>query len=288
MKNKVLLAVTFSMVLSSSTVVLGNDVFINEKDEVDLFVGDKEYLTGYEVDEVDSCIVPLRQVNDALGYETKWNNNKTIEVYSDTKKSNMKIGVDSYIFSVNNSNLLGTTAPSSLGYAPTIIDGITYVPVDFYNSFGGDDINVNFLETGYLTIDHNNSVEIPNPIVEYNSIDELNSSTEFEVIVPDIPNLELSNLSLISGDLVQLIYKNDDSSGSVTFRMSEGDYNNSGDYRELEEEAVIVDGVEVVVKGGDTPVVVIWTNEGYSYSLVADNYDLSDDLIKDIVKSTIE
>ncbi|MGF7185865.1 hypothetical protein GGQ84_001958 [Desulfitispora alkaliphila] len=72
--------------------------------------------------EADVVMVPLRPIAEAIGYEISWD--------SETQSIrlglgiNLTIGEDNYIYM--------KTAPIKLGTAPTIENGITYVPLNFF------------------------------------------------------------------------------------------------------------------------------------------------------------
>lgn len=311
MRKKVLSILTASFVLSALPVFATEEVNITSntvtavpisnsilENSVDVVVeGDmvlKGFLTNtFNEDGKEIVAVPLRFVNDLLGYTTHWNEDQTVEVTSNTRKSNMKIGMDSYFSATNVPGLVGMTAPVTLGYAPILIDGTTYVPVDFYNLFEMESAFVKYNEDGTVEInpnfnqeEDNTNIGVPNPITEFNNMDELNEKMAFEVKAPVIEeNLNLIRISSIGDDLAELVYGTEDS--NVTFRVSLGTEDNSGEYSDLDEEKMSINGIDVTVKG-DTPELVIWTDNTYSYSLSAHNFELTNEIIENTVKSCIE
>ncbi|OGO77725.1 MAG: hypothetical protein A2Y23_14135 [Clostridiales bacterium GWB2_37_7] len=125
----------------------------------------------------DKIMVPVRSTSEALGFTVKWEGkNKEIHINNGTMQANLFIGKDSY--AAYSSKAIGMTAPQSLGVAPTIIEGFTYVPVDFYT--------VIFLNPNCVTVKDNvvsissDSVRpntqiingMPNPLVKYSTLDE--------------------------------------------------------------------------------------------------------------------
>lgn len=69
-------------------------------------------------------MLPLKLVSEALGYHVVWNSeNKTVELIKGAQWTSVKIGEDRYTF--------GRMAPFSLGTAPEIKNGRTYIPLEF-------------------------------------------------------------------------------------------------------------------------------------------------------------
>ncbi|MFV0441001.1 MAG: copper amine oxidase N-terminal domain-containing protein [Lachnospirales bacterium] len=94
-----------------------NDVVINgENTDID-----------YKVVSEGRKIIPLRDTFEALGYDVIWNGEtKSIDLINGAVSTTVKVGEDSYHFA--------RMADISLGYAPTIIDGTTYVPVEMLSN----------------------------------------------------------------------------------------------------------------------------------------------------------
>lgn len=107
-------------------------------------------------------------------------------------------------------------------------------------------------------------------IGEYSSVEELSSAVGFDVgelgYVPY--GAEASGYVSIGEDLAQVMYESEE--GSVTYRKSSGNEDNSGDYNVYEntETGCLKDGTEVIMKGsGELWQLAVWQKDGYSYSL---------------------
>lgn len=71
----------------------------------------------------NSVMLPARAVAQALGFEVAWNNDSQLVTLTKIPQYiTFQIGVDGYTFA--------RTAPMPLGTAPTLIDGVTYIPVE--------------------------------------------------------------------------------------------------------------------------------------------------------------
>jgi len=72
-------------------------------------------------------MVPVRAVADALGYEVKW----------DHETKSVMLGVAIHLWIGNTEVHFGRMAPIVIPTAPQIVDGSTYVPLDFFKSVLG-------------------------------------------------------------------------------------------------------------------------------------------------------
>jgi len=134
--------------------------------------------------------------------------------------------------------------------------------------------------------DFNNDVQLVNPTKDVSSINELKTDLPFELEIPTkLPKeYTLDSTSIISGTLAQIEYisKND----SITFRMTPGNEDISGDYNNYsKEDKITIDGIEVTIKGDDRLYKVItWNNDNFSYSLTT-TAGLSEDIIHEIIRN---
>jgi len=77
------------------------------------------------VDEATGIVMaPLRAVAEALDFEVNW----------DGTLRSIRIGVANYIWIGNTEAQVGRAAPIELSAAPAIINGVTFVPIDFFRS----------------------------------------------------------------------------------------------------------------------------------------------------------
>ena len=123
-------------------------VEIPNVEEAAIVVADKEIpgLHGY-VGNTGEIMVPLRGIAEALGYEVKWEA-ETQRIFLGVQIS-LEIGKDAYNYM--------RVAPIQLGTAPELVDGKTYVPLQFFKEVARMN-NAYFFE-GQIVIDNNAVME---------------------------------------------------------------------------------------------------------------------------------
>jgi len=88
-------------------------------------------------------MVPLRAVAEALGYEVTWNG----------ADRSVRLGV-AINASIGSTNLtIGRMAPLTLSAAPVLVDGVTFVPLDFFRLIG---VNNAYAFEGQIVFDTQN------------------------------------------------------------------------------------------------------------------------------------
>ena len=138
------------------------------------------------------------------------------------------------------------------------------------------------------TDNDNNEEEIvgmPNPFVEYKTVDEAQKVLPFSAVVPsNVKGYELKNVSVMSNEMLQLIYKNGDK--ELKYRMEKGSDDISGDYNEFKTTKKIkTDNAEVTVRQSENAVSAIWTNNGYTFSIMYGNGDITEKELESIISS---
>lgn len=150
--------------------------------------GEKVSDNAYQESNTDKGILaPVRAVGEALGFKVVWNSeDKTIFLDDNSMHATLTINEDNYIASTSIDGMVGTTAPFSLGQAPKIINGSAYVPVGIFVPLLGNDDSILSVADNNVVINTNvlDNTEIPNPITEHKTIEELNSVVGFEVKLP--------------------------------------------------------------------------------------------------------
>ena len=137
------------------------------------------------------------------------------------------------------------------------------------------------------TNDNNNSAQLPNPIVHYESIEELRKAVDFDFVVPaDLPEgYHLVDMSLIAGTVVQFIYQGDDK--ELTYRCVKVDPQTdiSGDYTPYSSiDQVSIENATVTIRGDDDTVsLATWEDGELNYSLHSDP-----PIARDLIKSYLE
>ena len=218
---------------------------------------------------VDAVImVPLRVIAQSLDFTVTWNGDGTVTVDSGEMHMTIAIGEDSYQAITSIEGAVGATAPLSLGAAPYVVDGTTYVPLEMFNVLLGNDAVD--LENGKIVIHTENNVQIPNPFIDCASLAEAGEVAGFEMRAPEtVGDYDHVSISAMDGELVDVLYESGDD--TVRVRKGAGTEDISGDYNSYAEAAVSkVDGMEVTMKGDSGKVyLAVWTSGEYTYSVSA-------------------
>lgn len=232
-------------------------------------------------------MVPLRTVAEKLGFKVNWDGEcQGISLDNGEVNTIVYIGQDNYYMA--SSTAIGMSAPTALGVAPALKNGTTYVPADMFNILYCEDVvSVKDNVITIKTDNDNNEEEIvgmPNPFVEYKTVDEAQKVLPFSAVVPsNVKGYELENVSVMSNEMLQLIYKNGDK--EITYRVEKGSDDISGDYNEYKDiKTVKVGDVEVKVRKSEETMSTIWTNGDLTFSLYS-NGNLTEKDITDIISS---
>lgn len=241
--------------------------------------------TVYELNK--HMMVPLRTVAEKLGFKVKWDGEcQGISLDNGEVNTIVYIGQDNYYMA--SSTAIGMSAPTALGVAPALKNGTTYVPADMFNILYCEDVvSVKDNVITIKTDNDNNEEEIvgmPNPFVEYKTVDEAQKVLPFSAVVPsNVKGYELKNVSVMSNEMLQLIYKNGDK--EFTYRVEKGSNDISGDYNEYKDiKTVKVGDVEIKVRKSEETMSTIWTNGDLTFSLYS-NGNLTEKDITDIISS---
>lgn len=241
--------------------------------------------TVYELNK--HMMVPLRTVAEKLGFKVKWDGEcQGISLDNGEVNTIVYIGQDNYYMA--SSTAIGMSAPTALGVAPALKNGTTYVPADMFNILYCEDVvSVKDNVITIKTDNDNNEEEIvgmPNPFVEYKTVDEAQKVLPFSAVVPsNVKEYELEIVSVMSNEMLQLIYKNGDK--EITYRVEKGSNDISGDYNEYKDiKTVKVGDVEVKVRKSEETMSTIWTNGGLTFSLYS-NGNFTEKDITDIISS---
>lgn len=131
-----------------------------------------------------------------------------------------------------------------------------------------------------------NSLEIPNPFTECETMDEAAKLAGFGLCAPDaVDGQEKTAIRVLTeGGLVEVIYGSGDDRAVI--RKAAGSEDISGDYTEYaESNTVAVGEIQVTMQGGNGQVrLAAWTNDGYTYSIgVYAETGVSSDMMADLV-----
>lgn len=240
------------------------------------------------------AMVPARAVFDALGFTIQWDGKeKTFHAENGERETDFKIGIDSFI--VYSTQSFGMTAPTTLGAAPVIIGGTTYVPVDLFRMIFGNNENAVVVKAGNINI-HGDSVDnsfekknigLPAPFVKYDNLADARKAMDVDFAVPSsLPkNFKLDDIFVFNDlKMVQIIYVN--GNDRLTYRVSKNSGDISGDYNKYETtKTVIMKELKVTLKGNKGLVsVASWESNGFNYCLMVDSA-LSFEVIQTIIES---
>ena len=233
--------------------------------------------------ENNHIMVPLRALAEKLGFTVTWDDtDKSIVLDNNTVKTSIAIGTDSYYMSASPSTgLIGMSAPSPLGAAPVLKDSKTYVPIEMFGLLLGDDTYT--VKDYSISFNTEESVQIPNPIVEYKTVDEAKKAVKFAVSIPTaIPSgYELEYVSVIGNEIFQLTFKNGEN--QICYRTSEGKDNISGDYNIYSNTKTLkINNLEITAKGNDDLSNAVWCSGDLTYSIYA-NKALTEKELTDII-----
>lgn len=166
-----------------------------------------------------TVMVPLWLTAQALGYTVTWQpETGGTRVENDQVAMDLLFGVDSYCRYSKTS--LGMTAPQHYGQGPEVLDGRTYVPVDMFSLLFCD------VQTEDGAVAITSSLQLPNPMVEYDYLFEAEYAVGFPVLVPASMNgVEMEHIYVVDGRMVQVDYAD-----GTCYRAAQGAEDISGDY----------------------------------------------------------
>lgn len=137
------------------------------------------------------------------------------------------------------------------------------------------------------TITNEGTEQIPNPFIEYATLEEAEAAVGIKVTAPSkLPEGYTQKVIYAVDDyMVEVIYSKGEN--EICFRQAKGAGDISGDYSEYSEvNTVTINGMEVTTKGNNSKVnVAIWTSGDYAFSIGTDI--LSIGIEKDIMTEMI-
>lgn len=124
------------------------------------------------------------------------------------------------------------TSLFSLGCAPVLVDGVTYVPVELFDALLGYKEGTVNLEGNAVKI-NTGSVQIPNPFAEYETLADAARAAGFTITVPDAANgSDRQVFQAIQGELLEVIYRRGGDE-TARIRKAPGTGDISGDYNQI-------------------------------------------------------
>ena len=132
------------------------------------------------------------------------------------------------------------------------------------------------------------TVQIPNPIVSYDTSTEVSEIVGFVFGEPTMPKgYELEGYSVINHTLAQALYINGEN--EINFRASAETGDNSGDYNSYDiTNTLMVDEIEVTTKGTEETIyVATWTKDDVTYSVRSTPIGMSDEELTILLESVL-
>lgn len=144
-------------------------------------------------------------------------------------------------------------------------------------------------ETSFSERDtENENVQIPNPWVDCENLEEAEKITGFSFKIPEeIEGYSDIFIQVMNDELIQVTYQDDESEETVVLRKGRSSDDVSGDYNKYEEsKQTMVNEYQVTEKGNDGKVMLAtWTNGDDSYSV--NTSGMSAEAIEEIIQQVI-
>lgn len=237
---------------------------------------------------VRACVmVPLRAVAEKLNFKVVWNGDGTVFLDDGVMHSTVTLGEDSYQVVTSVEDMVGASAPFSLGMAPCAVNGTTYVPLGLFDALLGSQQGAVTMENGVIRLDTDplgkeEAVQLPSPIQDYDTLTDAAKAVGFDLAAPQALNgSDRRDVMTIANETLQLIYrKGEDETARI--RKAAGDEDISGDYNVYSQvNTATVSGALVTLKGDEDKVsLATWTVHGYTYSISVEGGVPSADMTK--------
>lgn len=212
---------------------------------------------------------------------------QSISLDNGVVKTSITIGIDSYYMS--SSFAIGMSAPTTIGVAPTIKNSLTYVPVDMFKILLGEDnvkidnnvININADDVDDIIVIDDGYTQIPNPFVEYDSIENAKKAISFDFVYPTkLPKgYKIDTISTMEDNFIQIFYKNGEK--EINYRIALGNNDISGDYNVYKNiEKININDLDVTVRKNDDTLSAIWTKGDNTFSIFSNDKISQEELIE--------
>lgn len=255
-----------SMVISP-----GPEVIASAPEEAMTTSGFSIEVDGEQINAQACVMVPLRSVAEKLGFTVAWEND-VVTVTGPERYAQLTVGEDKYFAAPTQEGMMGASL-FSLGCAPYVTDGCTYVPVGFFDALLG-------CKEGSVTLEGNtvkirtaptmNTVQIPNPFTNHATLAEAVKTAGFDLAVPEKVNgSPKRNIQTMDGGMIQVFYG--DEENRICIRKAPGNEDISGDYNSyVQVTNVDINGTSVTMKGENSTIhLAVWTSGEYTYSISA-------------------
>lgn len=214
-------------------------------------------------------MVPLRALAEKLGFTVVWEDG-SITVTGPERYAQLTIGMDEYFAAPTQEEMMGASL-FSLGCAPYMVNGCTYVPVEFFDALLGCKEGTTALEGNTVkirTAPAVDSVQISNPFTDCGTLAEAAKAAGFELAVPEKVNgSSQRRVQVMDGRMIQVFYGGEETEACI--RKAPGSEDISGDYSPYTQVTTVdADGTSVTMKGeNNLAYLATWTRGGYAYSI---------------------
>lgn len=238
-------------------------------------------------------MVPLRAVAEALGYTVTWDGSlHGARLVRGDREAVLVLGMG-YATLTDHADsgdpVMGKLL--SLDAAPAMLEkGVMYVPVNFFNglegrtcvtvSGGAVSVEINTTPTG-------GTAQLPNPQHPHNTVEALEAAVGFSVPVPTAPaGFSFTLIQDIDSSLAELRWSDDVQ--ELTYRVSRGGSDNSGDYTVYPASGTLTVGdTPVQWRGDDGGIrVALWAKDGFAFSLRTSD-GLTERQVRQMVESVL-
>lgn len=244
--------------------------------------------------ENDRTLVPMRAIFEALGAEVAWDGeDRTVISYDPVSDVSITMQIDSDVMFV------GETAVK-LDVPAKIVSDRTFVPLRAISESMNSEVNWDGA-TRTVTIEKSmEAVQVENPWVEYETIDELNAAlNEADDIKYGVADIAAEGYTvkayryMPTTNMTEIIYsfKDDGGEAEVAIRMMPGDTDISGISGGTKIEDCQIEGSAVEIYKYEDITYAIWACEDvtvYSHSVAVETTTMSEENVIDFVKALVE
>ncbi len=239
-------------------------------------------------------MVPLRAVAETLGYQVTWDGSLPgARLTRGDREAVLVLGMG-YATLMDHADGGDPVMGSSLllDAAPAMLEkGVMYVPAGFFNDLAGQTC-VTVSDSGAISVEMNTTptggnAQLPNPQHQHNTVESLEAAVGFPVPVPAAPaGFSFTLIQDIGGTLAELRWSDDVQ--ELTYRVSRGGNDNSGDYTVYPASGTLtVKDTSVQWRGDAGGIrVALWTRDGFSFSLRASD-GLTERQVRQMVESVL-
>lgn len=244
--------------------------------------------------ENDRTLVPMRAIFEALGAQVAWDGeDRTVISYDPVSDVSITMQIDSDVMFV------GETAVK-LDVPAKIVSDRTFVPLRAISESMNSEVNWDGA-TRTVTIEKSmEAVQVENPWVEYETIDELNAAlNEADDIKYGVADIAAEGYTvkayryMPTTNMTEIIYsfKDDGGEAEVAIRMMPGDTDISGISGGTKIEDCQIEGSAVEIYKYEDITYAIWACEDvtvYSHSVAVETTTMSEENVIDFVKALVE